>query len=163
MSVPNAGHEEPSSVPDHRALLRDMNYALLSEIGARSIYDHLGRRTRDEALGSVLGNFNCDGAEAIERLRALMIGLGANPPRTSLRRRVLARGLAATSGLTGTRLVLRICLNAEETVARWYAQYAIYFGESGDGERTRVCEELAASKRLHAQVLEAWVQNLRRS
>lgn len=146
----------------YRSLLRDMHLALLSEIGARSIYDHLGRIARDPELRAVLERLNHQGAESVTRLRELMIGLGGRPRRTSFRRRALARALSWTSRVTGMRPALRICQNAEETVSRWYAEYEIFLARIGDAERARVCGELARVKRLHSQALGAWVSNIHR-
>ena len=146
----------------HRALVRDMKLALLSEIGARSIYDHMGRRVRDEELRGVLAHLNEAGAESVRRLRELMIDLGARPRRTSFRRRALARGLAFASRVIGVRVVLRVCMNAEETVGRWYREYAHFLLNLEDPERAQVCQELATVKQQHAQALGAWVSNLRR-
>ena len=74
----------------------------------------------------------------------------------------MARALSWTSRVTGMRPALRICQNAEETVARWYAEYEIFLARIGDLERARVCGDLARVKRLHSQALGAWVANIRR-
>ncbi len=145
----------------HRKLLREMRFALLSEIGARAIYDHLGRVVRDDSLRALLAELNAAGAENVATLRALMIELGARPRRTSFRRRVLARILATSSRVIGVRVVLRICMNAEETVGRWYRQYAHFFMRLGEEQRARTCEGLAVTKAQHAGALGAWVSNLR--
>ena len=147
---------------EHRTLVRDMKLALLSEIGARSIYDHLGRHVKDEDLRALLAQLNGTGEESVRRLRELMIDLGAQPRTTSLRRRALARGLALASRVTGVRFALRICMNAEETVGRWYQSYGLFLMKLDDPDRARVCQELSQIKRQHAQVLGAWVGNLRR-
>jgi hypothetical protein len=154
------GQKASIAQPAYRSLVADMRLALLSEIGARAIYDHLGRRLPDGELRSLLAHFNDTGTESVARLRDLMIGLGARARRTSLRRRALARGLALASRFTGRRLVLRICMNAEQTVGRWYAEYAIFLLRIGDRPRAQVCSELAEIKRRNAQVLSAWVDNL---
>lgn len=145
----------------HRSLVRDMKLALLSEIGARAIYHHLGRRVKEEELRAMLGELNEAGARTVERLQELMSSLGAKPRRTSFRRRALARALALVSKVIGVRIVLRICMNAEETVARWYQQYAMFFVQQGDQERAQTCQDLHQVKQQHAQVLGAWVSNLR--
>ena len=139
-----------------------MHLALLSEFGARSIYDHLRRWVRDEEMARMLTRLNEAGAESVERLRQVMIGMGATPRRTSFRRRALARMLATMSRATGPRPVLRVCHNAEETVSRWYAQYAIFLTRLGDYERARELETLRRTKILHAQVLAAFI-NLARN
>jgi len=146
----------------YSSLLKDMHLTLLSEIGARSIYDHLGRLTRDPELRALLRRLNQEGAESVRQLQELMRGMGGRPRRTSLRRRALARVLALSSRVLGARLVLRLCQNAEETVGRWYADYGLFLARIGDVERARECETLAVIKRLHSQALGAWVTNLRR-
>lgn len=154
------GAEQASiAQPAYRSLVADMRLALLSEIGARAIYDHLGRRQPPGDLGSLLDELNDTGAESVARLRELMIGLGARPRKTSFRRRALARGLALASRVTGKRIVLRVCMNAEETVGRWYGEYAVFLMRIRDNDRALVCHELAAIKRRNAQVLGAWVSH----
>ena len=138
-----------------------MKLALLSEIGARAIYNHLGRHAHDEDLKSMLGKLNQEGAEVVVRLQDLIRGLGGRPRRTSFRRRAMARILALASRMIGMRPVLRVCLNAEETVERWYGEYCLFLMRLGDRERARTCTELAEIKHLHAQALSAWIQNLR--
>lgn len=164
MTDQKPAYERPPAGLDraYRSLLKDMHLALLSEIGARSIYDHLGRIARDPELSAILERLNQQGADSVARLRELMQGMGARPRRTSFRRRAMARALAWASRLTGMRPALRICQNAEETVSRWYAEYEIFLTRIGDTERARACGELARIKRLHAQALAAWVANIRR-
>jgi hypothetical protein len=140
-----------------------MDDALLSEIGARAIYLHLARRYRRDDFQSLLLRLNEEGAESIARLQALMRDMGGRPRRTSLRRRVLARALAMLSSVFGLRFVLRICMDAEETVARWYAEYALFLMRLGEIERARTCEDLGRVKSRRAQTLSAWVTNLDRS
>jgi len=158
---------EPEPIPErlesaYRSLLSEMRLALLSEIGARSIYDHLGRRAPEDDLQKLLRRLNVEGAESVAALRELMLGMGGRPRRTSRRRRLLARVLASLSVVIGRRIVLRICLNAEETVARWYGEYAIYLTRLGDHARARTCEELRGVKLLHAGALEAWISHMGR-
>ena len=146
----------------YASLIADMRLALLSEIGARSIYDHLRRRSSDPELHALLTRLNQAGAESVSRLQGLIRDMGGQPKKTSLRRRALARGLAMASRVTGRRVVLRICLNAEETVGRWYGAYAGFLLQLGHAERARVCQELQTVKRVHAQALGAWVSNMSR-
>ena len=145
-----------------RSLLKDMHLALLSEIGARAVYDHMRKRAGDDELAALLARLNLDGAESVARLQRLMRELGGRPRRTSFRRRALARALAWSSRVTGRRLVLRICMNAEETVSRWYGEYARFLARIGATEQARVCQELQQVKRAHAQALGAWVTNMAR-
>lgn len=160
-SDPSPGPSPGELAKARASLVRDMKLALLSEIGARSIYDHLRRHVRDEELRAVLVQLNEEGAESVRRLRELVQELGGRPRRTSFRRRALARALALASRVIGVRIVLRICLNAEETVGRWYQQYALFLLRLDDPERARVCQDLARVKQTHAQTLGAWVTNLR--
>jgi len=139
-----------------------MKLALLSEIGARSIYDHLGRFVRDVELRALLAKLNEEGVDSVAELQALMRSMGAKPRRTSFRRRALARLLALSSRVVGPRIVLRICHNAEDTVSRWYGDYQNFLLSLGDHERAEVCGRLAVTKRLHAQALAAWIANLKR-
>ncbi|MCP3917830.1 MAG: hypothetical protein GY711_19975 [bacterium] len=64
--------------------------------------------------------------------------------------------------MTGPRPALRICMNASETVSRWYGEYALFLVRIGDTTRAEVCEELRWFKVLHAQALGAWVTNIKR-
>ncbi len=145
---------------DHRALLEDMVLALRSEFGARALYPLLRRRTRDVELKRVLERLAEDERELVERVRTLMRGLGAKPPAGRFRRRVAAWVIVAATLVFGLRFALRLCQDAESTVARWYTEYRAHFAELGDVERARVCEELAGIKRRHASWLETWVQNV---
>ena len=153
--------EEPSPARSHRSLVADMRLALLSEIGARSAYDHLRGRVRDGDLEGLLARLNQEGAENVERLSALIRELGGLPPRTSLRRRILARLLAASTPIVGLRIVLRVCLNAEETVARWYGEYAHFLAALGQTTRARTCEQLRQVKLAHASALSAWITHMK--
>lgn len=156
------GDAPPELQRSYASLMKDMRLALLSEIGARAIYDHMRRRAGDPDLEELLTRLNQTGAESVARLQALIRDLGGRPRRTSFRRRALARALAMSSRVTGRRIVLRICLHAEETVGRWYGAYAQFLLRLGDVERARTCEELRRVKRVHAQALGAWVSNMRR-
>ncbi|MEM9803031.1 MAG: hypothetical protein AAGA20_22105, partial [Planctomycetota bacterium] len=42
----------------YRTLVADVKQALLSEIGARAVYDHIARRARDEDLARLAAAFN---------------------------------------------------------------------------------------------------------
>ncbi|MFT7676622.1 MAG: rubrerythrin [Planctomycetota bacterium] len=135
-----------------------MHLALLSEFGARAIYDHMSRRTRNEKFKEVLVRLNNEGAETVRRLREVMASMGARPKRTSFRRRALARILAYVSLVSGPRPVLRLCHHAEETVSRWYAEYAIFLSKLGDLERAAEMQSLHGCKRMHAQEVLAWME-----
>lgn len=146
----------------HRSLLKDMRLALRSEFGARAIYEDLARGTPDPELRSMLLRLSEEGQENAQRLQELMRSIGGRPRRGSLRRRTLARALALGARVVGVRPVLRICLDAEQTVGRWYHEYGAFFARLGDRGRARLCAELAARKEAHARAVEAWVTNLRR-
>ena len=51
----------------YRSLVRDVEQALLSEIGARAVYDHIARRARDEDLGRLADELNREGIEIVGR------------------------------------------------------------------------------------------------
>ncbi|MEM1447982.1 MAG: hypothetical protein AAF957_00170 [Planctomycetota bacterium] len=146
----------------YRSLVRDVEQALLSEIGARAVYDHIARRARDEDLGRLADELNREGIEIVETVQALVRSMGGRARRTSLRRRALARGLVTVGAVVGARPVLRLVRYAEETVGRWYAEYALFLVRIGDPDRARAFEDLRARKERRALVLGAWVDNLAR-
>jgi hypothetical protein len=51
-----------------------------------------------------------------------------------------------------------LCLESEETVARWYAHYAIHLVRTGRAEEARACETLGLTKHRHALALQAWIE-----
>ena len=134
-----------------------MHLALLAEFGAHAMYGFLSRRAGDPELSNLLARFGAEEAEQIEKLRALMLALGGDPPTHSSRRRLAARLLYVSTWLGGRRLAMRLCLESEETIARWYAQYAVFLGEAGFVEHARTCGALSLTKRRHALALQAWV------
>ena len=142
----------------HRALLVDMRRALLAEFGARAIYGQLARVVHDDVLVDVLTRMREEEGLQIERLRALMIALGARPRRRSLRRRLLAAALAYTTPIFGRRFALRTCHEAENTASRWYAQYREYLARCGEQAHAQTCGELSLIKLRHAQALLAWLE-----
>lgn len=152
----------PSGEIPWEALAKDMRQALLSEIGARSIYDHLSRRVADEELARLLLELNRDGARTVGLLQAVIRDLGGRPKRTSLRRRAMARALCASSYVVGVRVVLRICAHAEETVSRWYNEYSAFFLGLGDYSRARSFRDLSLEKQLRSRALGAWIANVHR-
>ena len=142
------------------ALLGEMREALRAEFGARAIYRRLSKLVRDPVLAELLARFAEDEATQIEELRAVMVELGAKPRRGSLRRRLLAEALAWTTPLIGSRLALRICTDAEETRARWYAHFQEYLLRTGANATSTVCARLSTTKLRHAGALRAWVDRL---
>ncbi len=146
----------------YRSLIRDVKLALLSEIGARAVYDHIERRARDEELARFAGEMNREGVEIVERVQELLRGMGTRPRRTSFRRRALARILVHGARFTGARPVLRLIRHAEETAGRWYGDYALFLVRIGDHGRARAFHELRAKKERRALVMGAWVDNIAR-
>lgn len=142
-----------------RALVADMELALRSEIGARTLYPLLRRRTADPELRGVLERMALDEQELVARLAALIEGLGGRPRRKSFRRWLAGWVIASGTLIFGLRFALRLCQDAEAAVARWYGAYRDHFAQMGDAERARTCDELVCTKLLHAQWLETWVHN----
>jgi len=139
-------------------LLDDMRLALLSEFGARAMYGHLSRTRRDPELAALLARFCVEEDEQIAKLRALMTALGARPAATSRRRRLAAWLLHLAGRVGWRRFALRLCLESEETVARWYAHYAVHLARTGRAEEARACETLGLTKHRHALALQAWIE-----
>ena len=140
-----------------RALLEDMRRALLAEFGSQAIYAHLAARIRQPQLRGLIERLHLDEAAQIERLRAVMQALGEPAAKRSRRRRLLAWALAAASPLTGRRLVLRICAEAESTASRWYAQFHEYLAAVGETGLARECGEMSAFKLRRAHSLRPWL------
>jgi len=144
----------------YRSLLRDLRRTLLSEIGARAVYDHIARRARDPELARLATELNQEGVDLVAAVQELMRSMGGRPRRTSLRRRALARLLVMSTRVTGARPALRLIRSAEETVSRWYGDYAVFLVKLGDHERAAAFEELRLVKQRRALILGAWVDNL---
>jgi rubrerythrin len=147
-------------VTRHDALIADMRLALRSEFGASYVYPALARITRDDELASALDQLHLESREQVATLRKLMTELGGRPPRGRLRRWIAAWVLALATPVTGMRLPLRLCFEAESAVSRWYTQYRTYLVQVGDADRARICHELSVAKQRHAQVLATWVRHL---
>lgn len=142
----------------HPSLLANMRQALLAEMGACAIYARLARRTPDAELGEVLGQFHREECEQIEALRHLMSTLGARSKARSLPRSTAAWLIALSTRVGGMPLALRLCLESERTVERWYCEFAHYLGQSGERDLVATCEALACTKGRHARALAAWVE-----
>jgi rubrerythrin len=134
-----------------------MRLALLSEFGAHVVYSRLATCVEDRELRGVLAELAEEEVRQIERLRSLMSALGDRPRRRSIRRWLAARALVSCRRLFGARFALRVCLDAEWTVSRWYAKYADYLNRVGQESGAQECQELALIKRRHSRVLQAWV------
>lgn len=61
--------------------------------------------------------------------------------------------------MVGIRLGLRVCQDAEATIARWYQAYAHYLARVAELEAARTCEELSLTKRRHAQILQTFLDH----
>jgi len=153
-----------SPAPDlersYRSLVKDVKLALLSEIGARAVYDHIARRAKDPDLSAMAEGMNREGIDLVARVQELIRGMGGKPRRTSFRRRALARVLVHGAPILGVRRVLRVIRDAEQTVGRWYAEYAVFLMRLGDEPRARAFEELRAQKERRAMALGAWADNI---
>lgn len=134
-----------------------MRRALFAEFGAVAMYGHLARSKRDAELSELLSGFVAEEEAQITRLRGLMTRLGGRPPARRLRRRVAPLILYLLSRVVGNRLPLRMCLESEEIVSRWYAEFAVHLARDGSPGEARVCEALSITKRRHALALQAWV------
>jgi len=144
-----------------RALLDDLELALRSEIGARTLYPLLRRRSRDGELRRVLERMAEDERELVPRVGALVEGLGGSARKRSFRRWLASWTTFAATFPFGVRFALRLCHDAESSVARWYATYRAFFVEQGDVARARECDELAQLKTRHAQWLQTWLAHSR--
>lgn len=143
----------------YRPLVEDMRDALRSEYGARTVYPLLARLARDEELRSVLHTLAREEELILDRLRALIAELGAEPAPGDLRRRAMAWALFLATPLIGMRFALRLCHDAESRVGRWYHGYSAWLNDHGDGERALACHELSNLKHTHALVLETFASN----
>lgn len=144
------------------SLERDVRIALLSEIGARAVTDHLARKVRDADLRRLAEELNAEGIALVAELQQLVRDMGGRPRRTSLRRRALARALVAARHVVGLRAVLRLLQHQEETLARWYAEYAQFLARIGEPVRATSFEGLRAAKQRRGQAVAAWVANMAR-
>jgi hypothetical protein len=135
-----------------------MRLALFAEFGALALYGYLARSGRDVELAELLTRFRIEEEQQIVHLRALIESLGGRPPTKRWRRRMAAWMLALCSRVGGGRLALRLCLESEETVSRWYARFAVHLARTGLADEARTCEALSVTKRRHALALRAWVE-----
>ncbi len=159
---------EPPLTPAERrralaSLEADVRIALLSEIGARALTDHLARKVRDDDLQRLASTLNEEGINLVAEVQQLVRDMGGRPRRTSFRRRALARALVAARHLVGLRAVLRLLQHQEETLARWYGEYAHYLARIGETVRATSFDRLSTTKRRRAEVVATWVTNMARS
>ena len=139
-------------------LLDEMRLALSAEFGALAMYSYLSRPRSDPELSDLLAGFHAEEVEQIAKLRALIERLGGRPPKRRRRRAIAAGVLYGLTRIIGNGLALRLCLESEETVSRWYAGFALHLARAGSAEEARTCESLAVTKRRHALALQAWVE-----
>jgi rubrerythrin len=146
---------------ERRALARELHTALLAEFGARAIYHRLARTVRDRDLAHLLAGFESDEEQQIAELRQLMLALGLRPAARSRRRWLLAEALAAVSVVVGRGSALRVCLEAEQQRARWYAHILEFLVLRGERRFDDVLQRMTTLKQVHAQSLGAWVSTTR--
>lgn len=139
-----------------------MSLALRSECGAKYLYGWLRRRTSNAELRNVLGELYEEEAQLVEDVAELMGELGPPHRRWAFRRWVGSLAVLGFSLVIGIRFALRISVDAEWTVSRWYSEYAHYLAEAGDGPRAERCAGFGTTKRRHAQILQTWVDHGRR-
>ncbi len=158
---------QPSLAPAERrraldSLQRDVCLALLSEIGARALTDHLARRVRDEDLRRLATGLNVEGLELVAHVQQLIRDMGGRPRRTSLRRRALARLLVAARHVVGLRTVLRLLWHQELTLSRWYGEYAHFLAWIDEPVRAASFDTLRATKQRRAAAVATWVEHMGR-
>jgi len=142
------------------ALIGELVQALRSEIGARSLYGLLARVARDPELAGVLRQLAREEERMVADLRGVLTELGRETRARSWRRSAASAAIAALVPVFGIRFALRLCLDAEETVERWYARSVVRLAMLGERERAEKLETFAVAKRRHAQHLQAFAQNI---
>lgn len=140
-----------------------MGLALRSECGARYLYRFLRRRSLGSELRRVLEELEGEERELIDAVAELMSEIGPAPRKWAFRRWVGSAAVWAFSVLIGVRFALRLSVDAEWTVARWYSEYARFLAEGGDTERAERCAAFVTTKQRHAQILQTWVDHGRRT
>jgi hypothetical protein len=141
------------------ALERELELALKAEFGARALYARLARDRRDPELAGVLAEFADEQREQIADVRRVLELAGATPATDSRRRRWLAALLAAARVVIGRRVILRICADAEQTRAVWYARFAEHYALTARIELAKLCQRCATRAARHGDALGAWVAN----
>lgn len=144
------------------ALADELRTALLAEFGARAIYRRLARLVADPELARLLAGFEDEQRAQIDELRALMNVLGLRPVSRSRRRWLLAEVLALGSAVFGSRLALRVCVEAEQKRARWYAHMHAFLVRRGERRFDATLQHMTTLGQVHAQALGAWLANTRR-
>ncbi len=137
----------------------ELDEALRSEHGALVAYRRLALLVRDPELARVLATFVEDELRQIAELTATIEALGLRPVRASLRRRLLAEVLAFSVRVFGPRFALRVCREAEETRARWYAHLGGFLRDMGERRFDASFQRMSLLKQHHALSLGAWVHD----
>jgi rubrerythrin len=150
---------DPALAPGELAadFREELLLALRSEFGARSLYPWLARRTRKPELAAVLHELARDTEAQISQLRQLLAELSVDAPSRSRRRACASMIIAGLTVVLGSRFALRICVDAEETVARWYERFAHRFVAQGRVDLARRVEPWGLAKRRHADVLRTFL------
>jgi rubrerythrin len=156
-SPPTSAGGARSSAPAQREWADSLQLALRSEQGAGALYPWLARRAREPELADVLRELAKDATQQIAELRRLLADLAIDAPLRGRRRQLASLAIAALTLVFGLRFALRLSLDAEETVARWYDSFAHRFHGTGEFERARLCDGWAQRKRRHADVLRAFL------
>lgn len=174
MSEPEAQDREPvaeraptplEAFADEREVLlgplvRDMQRALRSELGALSFYSLLPRVTANAELRKLLIELRDDEREVVVEVRTLIEELGGRPKTRRWTRSLAAWGLTFVAPILGSRFTTRLCYDAEAAVSRWYAQYAGLLARLGDLPNAERCRDLSLKKHIHATRLATFVHNL---
>lgn len=150
----------PEDVDILGPLVRDMGFALRSEFGAYSIYALLPLIARSNELRRLLVAMRHAQRDQVAGLRKLIDDLGGKAPASRWTRALAAWALFAITPIVGMRFSLRLCVEAERTVTRWYAEYAVHLAERGYFEAARRCNDLGMTKRIHAARLSTFVDRL---
>ncbi len=138
------------------ALVAELRRSLRDEIGARELYARIAARESDPALEHILAALGGESPRLIEVLRGVLGGLGVDADERDWRRSASAALVSWLALLGARRLVLRLCLESEEALARRYAACAHGLAAS-DRAAARACEALAGRKSARARSLQAWV------
>ena len=117
---------------------------------------------RGPELRSLICVLRDDTRAQIERTQNLIRGLGGNPPRSRWTRSVAAWAQFFATPILGVRFTLRMCREAEGTIARWYGEHAMFLLRLGEHELAKEASLLAADKWRHSVRLATFVDHLRR-
>lgn len=145
------------SAPVDRRLGEELARTLRDEIGARCLYARLAPRAHEQRLRDVLAALAEESQTLVERLAVELADLGLGARRASARRALAARAWSLVARAGARRLVLRLCLESEEVLARRYPDLARALRAQGATSAARACEVLAGRKAARARTLLPWV------